>query len=84
MLAFLVAVPTVIQNSLHPVLTLSIVAHLQGKITGAGAPTSGLDATPSGLSMPPPPTSLIGLVNSVINSLNNPQTSTSTTTTTPV
>jgi len=56
-------VPTVIQNTLHPSSTSSIIArHLldfmvQGKITEAGAPTIRLDATPSGLFVPPPPLS---------------------------
>ena len=52
-------VPTVIQNTLHPLSTSSIIArHLldfmvQGKITEAGAPTIRLGATPSGLFVPP-------------------------------
>jgi len=53
MLAVLVTVATVTQNSLHPLSTSSITArHLldftvQGKITDANAPTIHLDATPS-------------------------------------
>jgi len=63
--AVLVAVLTVMQNSLHPLSTSSIIArHLkdfvvQGKITEAEAHTIRLDATPSGLSVPPPPSSPI-------------------------
>jgi len=64
MSAVLVAVPTVTQNSLlHPLSTTSITArHLldfmvQGKITEADTPTICLDAIPSGLSVPPPPSS---------------------------
>jgi len=63
--AVLVAVLTVMQNSLHPLSTSSIIAcHLkdfmvQGKITEADALTIRLDATPSGLSVPPPPSSPI-------------------------
>ena len=59
--AVLVTVPAVMQNSLHPLSTSSITArHLldfivQGKITEADSPTICLDATLSGLSMPPPP-----------------------------
>ena len=59
--AVLVTVPTVMQNSLHPLSTSSITArHLldfiaQAKITEADAPTIRLDATQSGLSVPPPP-----------------------------
>jgi len=53
--AELVTVPTVMQNSLHPLPTSSITAcHLdfmvQGKIKEADAPTIHLDATPSRLS----------------------------------
>jgi len=57
----LVTVPTDTQGSLHPLSTSSITArHLldsmvQGKITEADAPTISLDATPSRLSVPPPP-----------------------------
>jgi len=53
MLAVLVTVPTVMQNSLHPLSTSSIIAHhlldfmVQGTITEADAPTSRLDAPPS-------------------------------------
>jgi len=60
MLVILVAVPTVMQNSLHPLSTSSFIAHhlldfmVQGKIE-ADAPTVRLDATPSGLSVPLPP-----------------------------
>jgi len=63
--AVLVAVLIVMQNSLHPLSTSSIIArHLkdfmvQGKITEADAHTIRLDATPSGLSVPPPPSSPI-------------------------
>jgi len=59
----LVAVPTVILNSLHHLSTSSITArHLlefmvQGKITEAGALTIRLDATPSALSVPLPSSS---------------------------
>jgi len=61
--AVLVTVPTVMQNSLHPLSTSSTTArHLldfmvQGKITKAHTPTIRLDATPSGLSVPPSPSS---------------------------
>jgi len=61
MLAILVTAPTVMQNSLHPLSTSSFIAHhlldfmVQGKITEADAPTVRLDATPSGLSVPLPP-----------------------------
>ena len=61
--AVLVTVPTVMQNSLHPLSTSSTTArHLldfmvQGKITKADTPTIRLDATPSGLSVPPSPSS---------------------------
>jgi len=61
--AVLITVPTVMQNSLHPLSTSSITArHLldfmvQGKITEADALTVHLDATPSGQSVPPPPSS---------------------------
>jgi len=60
-----VAVATALQNSLHPLSTSSITAcHIldfmvQGKITEAEAPTIRMDATPSGLSVPPPPSSPI-------------------------
>jgi len=56
--AVLVAVPTVMQNLLHPLSTSSIIArHLldfmeHGKTAEAEAPTIRLDATPSGLSVP--------------------------------
>ena len=65
MLAVLVTVPTITQNSLHPLSTLSITAHhlldfmVQGKITEADAPTICLDATRSGLHCVPPPPSPI-------------------------
>ena len=58
MLAVLVTVPTVSQNSLHPLSTSSITArHLldfmvEGKITDSDALTICLDATRSGLSVP--------------------------------
>ena len=61
--AVLVTVPTVMQNSLHPLSTSSITARhlldfmMQGKIIEADALTIRLDATPSGLSVPPPPSS---------------------------
>jgi len=61
--AVLVAVFTVMQNSLHPLSTSSTTARhpldftVQGKITEADAPTIRLDATPSGLSVPLPPSS---------------------------
>jgi len=60
----LVTVPTDTQNSLHPLSTSSIIArHLldfmvQGKTTEADARTICLEATPSGLSVPPGPTSI--------------------------
>jgi len=59
--AVLVTVPIVAQNSLHP-LSTSLARYLldfmmQGKITEADAPAIRLDATPSGLSVPPPPSS---------------------------
>jgi len=63
MLAVLVTVPTVTQNSLHPLSTSSINArHLmdfmvRGKITEAGTQTTHPDATTSEPSMPPPPSS---------------------------
>ena len=63
MLAVLVTVPTVTQNTLHPLSTSSIAARrlldfmVQGKITEADAPTVRLDAAISGLSVPPPATS---------------------------
>ena len=56
--AVLVAVPTVMQNSLRPLSTSSITArHLldftvQGKITEADSPTVHLDDTPYGLWCP--------------------------------
>jgi len=59
--AVLVAVPNVMLNSLHLLSTYSITARrlldyvMQGKITEADSPTIHLDATPSGLSVPPPP-----------------------------
>jgi len=65
MLAVVVTVPTDTQNSLHPLSTSSIIAsHLldfmvQGKMTEAEVPTIRPDATPSGLSVPPPPSSPI-------------------------
>jgi len=55
-LAVLVTVPTVMQNSLHPLSTSSITARhllefmMRRKITEADAPTIRLDATPSQLS----------------------------------
>ena len=58
MLAVVVTVPTVMQNSLHSLSTSSTIARhlldfmLQGKTTEAKAPTIRLDATPSGLSVP--------------------------------
>jgi len=61
MQAVLVAVPTAMQNSLQPLSTFSINAHhlldfmVEGKITEADVLTVHLDTTPSGLSMPPPP-----------------------------
>ena len=61
MLAVLVTVPTVSQNSLHPLSTSSITArHLldfmvEGEITDSDALTICLDATRSGLSVPPSP-----------------------------
>jgi len=67
----LVAVPTVMQNSLHPLSTSSIIARRlldfmqQGKITEADAPTIRLDATPSWLSVPPPPSSPIFTWNAI-------------------
>jgi len=64
MLAVLVTVTTATQNLLHPLSTYSITArHLLdfmmvgGKITEAEAPTICMEATPSGLSVPPPPSS---------------------------
>jgi len=57
--AVLVTVPTITQNSLQPLSTSSTTARhpldftVQGKITEADAPTIRLDATPSGLSVPP-------------------------------
>ena len=57
--AVLVTVPTITQNSLQPLSTSSTTARhpldfmVQGKITEADAPTILLDATPSGLSVPP-------------------------------
>ena len=64
MLAVLVTVTTATQNLLHPLSTYSITArHLLDfmmvgeKITEAEAPTICLEATPSGLSVPPPPSS---------------------------
>jgi len=65
MLAVVVTVPTDTQNSLHPLSTSSIIAsHLldfmvQGKMTEAEVPTIRPDATPSGLSVPLPPSSPI-------------------------
>jgi len=59
----LVAVPTVTQNLLHTLSTSSIAARrlldfmVQGKITEAGTPTTRLDATASGQSVPSPPSS---------------------------
>jgi len=59
--AVLVTVPTVTQNLLHPLSTSSITPRhlvnlmLQRKITQADALTIRLDATPSGLSVPPLP-----------------------------
>jgi len=59
--AVLVAVPTVMENSLHPLSTSSITAHrlldfmVQGKTTEADAPTIRLDATASGPSVTPTP-----------------------------
>jgi len=61
--AVLVTVPTDTQGSLHPLSTSSITdCHLldfmeQGKIIEADARTVHLDATPSGLSVPPPSSS---------------------------
>ena len=58
-----VHVPTVMQILLRPVSTSSIInRHLldfmvQGKITEADALTIRLDAIPSGLFVPPPPSS---------------------------
>jgi len=63
MLAVLVVVPTVRHNSLQPLSASSISAYhlldfmVQGEITEAGALTIHLDATPSALSVPPPPSS---------------------------
>jgi len=63
------AVPTVTQNSLHPLSTSSIIAHhlldfmVQGKITEADAPSICLYTTPSGLSVPSPPSSPIFTLN---------------------
>jgi len=63
--AVLVAVPTVLQNLLPSLSTSSIIdRHLldfmvHGNITEADAPIIRLDATPSGLSVPPPPSSPI-------------------------
>jgi len=62
-LAVLVTVPTVTQNLLVPLSTSSITArHIldfmaQGNMTEAEAPTVCLDATPSRLSVSPPPSS---------------------------
>jgi len=59
--AVLVMEPTVMQNLLHPLSPLSIIAcrlvdfMVQGKITGADTLTIHLDTTPSGISVPPPP-----------------------------
>jgi len=56
----LVTVPTVMQNPLHPLSTSCISARhrldfmAQGKTTETDAWTIHLDATPSGLSVPPP------------------------------
>jgi len=67
----LVTVPTVTQTSLHPLSTSSITArHLldfmvQGKITETDALTIRLDATPSGLSVPQPPSSPIFTLNAL-------------------
>ena len=60
--AVLVTIPTVTQNSLHPLSTSSIIARhllgfMQGKMTEADAPTIHLDATPTTLSVPPPQSS---------------------------
>jgi len=61
MLAVLVTLPTVAQNSLHPLYTSSIIAPhlldfmLQGKTTTANTLTFRLDAALPGLSVPPPP-----------------------------
>jgi len=55
----LAVLTTVMQNLLHPLSTSSITASclldfmVQGKITEADAQTIHLDATPSGLSVPP-------------------------------
>jgi len=38
---------------------------IQGKITEADAPTSHVDATPSGLSVPPPPSSQFFMPNAL-------------------
>ena len=71
MLAVLVAVPTVMQNSLHPLSTSSITAqHLlefmvQGKIIDADALIIHLDITPSRLLVPPPPSSPIFMLNAL-------------------
>ena len=65
MRAVLVTVPTVMQKSLHPLSTSSTISrHLldfmvQGKITEADELIIRLDATPSGLSVPPHPSSAI-------------------------
>jgi len=70
--AVLIAVlTTVMQNLLHPLSTSSITASclldfmVQGKITEADAQTIHLDATPSGLSVPPPPSSPIFTPNAI-------------------
>jgi len=61
--AVLVAVPTVMRNLLHPLSTSFITAHhlldfmVQEKITEADTPTVHTDTTPSGLPVPPPPSS---------------------------
>jgi len=71
MLAVLVTVPTVMQNSLHPLSTSSITAqHLlefmvQGKIIDADALIIHLDITPSRLLVPPPPSSPIFMPNAL-------------------
>jgi len=67
--AVLVEVPPVMQNLLHPFSTSSITARhlldfmMHGKITEADALIIHLDATPSGLSVPPPTSSSIFMPN---------------------
>ena len=67
--ALQITVPTVTQNSLHPLSASSLMAcHLldfmvQGKITEAD--TSSLGTTPSGLSVLPPPSSPIFTLNAI-------------------